>query len=109
MSTVTTCLSRIARLDRQYPDDFKLQPIRGYADEHELTLKLDRSVAARVKLLLTGWTDYAWSSDNLAASQSGKSLHTAGASGERQTGTMANGRLRTSGFRSAGRKLSSSI
>jgi hypothetical protein len=66
-------LSRIARLDREYPDDFKLHRIRGYADEHELTLKLDPS-ASRVKLLLTGWTDYAWSSDNLAASQSGKSL-----------------------------------
>jgi Tfp pilus assembly protein PilF len=67
-------LSRIARLDRQYPDDFKLHAIRGFADEHELTLKLDASSSAPVKLLLTGWTDYAWSSDNLAASQSGKSL-----------------------------------
>jgi tetratricopeptide (TPR) repeat protein len=67
-------LSRIARMDRQYPDDFKLHGIRGYADEHELTLKLDAAPSTRVKLLLTGWTDYAWSSDNLAASQSGKSL-----------------------------------
>jgi len=64
-------LSRIVRLDREYPDDFKLQPIRGYADDHELTLTLDPRAT---KLLLTGWTDYAWSSDNLAASQSGKSL-----------------------------------
>ncbi|HYV84259.1 MAG TPA: FG-GAP-like repeat-containing protein [Pyrinomonadaceae bacterium] len=67
-------LPRIERLDRQYPDDFKLQRIRGYADEHELTLKLDAAPSAPVKLLFTGWTDYAWSSDNLAASQSGKSL-----------------------------------
>ena len=67
-------LSRIARLDREYPDDFKLHGIRGYADEHELILKLDAGSSSRVKLLLTGWTDYAWSSDNLAASQSGKSL-----------------------------------
>ena len=67
-------LSRIARLDREYPDDFKLQGIRGYADEHELTLKIDAASSSRIKLLLTGWTDYAWSSDNLAASQSGKSL-----------------------------------
>jgi hypothetical protein len=67
-------LSRIERLDRQYPDDFKLHGIRGYADEHELTLKLDAAPSSRVQLLLTGWTDYAWSSDNLAASQSGKSL-----------------------------------
>ncbi len=67
-------LSRIASLDRQYPDDFKLQRIRGYADEHKLTLKLDATPSSRVQLLFTGWTDYAWSSDNLAASQSGKSL-----------------------------------
>ena len=78
-------LSRIARLDREYPDDFRLHRIRGYADEHTLTLKLgedkakDQTPKAKVRpertvLLLTGWTDYAWSSDTLAASQSGKSL-----------------------------------
>ncbi|HEX6717931.1 MAG TPA: CRTAC1 family protein, partial [Pyrinomonadaceae bacterium] len=67
-------LPRIAHLDREYPDDFKLQPIRGYAEKHELTLDLGPSSSPRTLLLLTGWTDYAWSSDNLAASQSGKSL-----------------------------------
>lgn len=69
-------LSRITRLDRRYPDDFDLHLIRGYAHEHELTLKLDENsmVRGRVLLLLTGWTDYAWSSDNLAAFQSGRSL-----------------------------------
>jgi tetratricopeptide (TPR) repeat protein len=66
-------LARIAQVDRQYPDDFKLHHIRGYADEHTLTLQLSKH-SARTLLLMTGWTDYAWSSDNLAASQSGKSL-----------------------------------
>lgn len=65
-------LERISRIDREYPDDFKLHKIRGFADEHTLTLTLP--AADRVKLLFTGWTDYAWSSDNLAASQSGKAL-----------------------------------
>jgi Tfp pilus assembly protein PilF len=70
-------LSRITRIDREYPDDFRLHQIRGFADEHTLTLKLDEESKARsqrIVLLLTGWTDYAWSSDTLAASQSGKSL-----------------------------------
>ena len=66
-------LPRIAHVDRQYPDDFKIHQIRGYADEHTLTLQLNKT-AGRTLLLMTGWTDYAWSSDNLAASQSGKSL-----------------------------------
>jgi len=61
-------LPRIASFDRRYPDDFALLPIRGYAAPHSLTLDLgpqsDNSV-----LLLTGWTDYAFSNDNVAASQ----------------------------------------
>jgi Flp pilus assembly protein TadD len=67
-------LARITSLDREYPDDFPLQPIRGYAKDHELTLQLGPTASSHTRLLLTGWTDYAWSSDNLAASQSGKSL-----------------------------------
>jgi tetratricopeptide (TPR) repeat protein len=67
-------LPRISRLDREYPDDFPLQKIRGYAKNHELKLDLGPTTSSHTRLLLTGWTDYAWSSDNLAASQSGKSL-----------------------------------
>ncbi|HEX8773941.1 MAG TPA: FG-GAP-like repeat-containing protein [Pyrinomonadaceae bacterium] len=67
-------LARISHLDRQSPDDFRLDPVRGYAEEHTLTMKLDEGTGrgARTLLLLTGWTDYSWSSDNVAASQSGK-------------------------------------
>jgi hypothetical protein len=64
-------LDRVARIDRRYVDDFRLEPIRGYAHEHAVTLQVDVAGAKRLLLLLTGWTDYAFSSDNLAAHQAG--------------------------------------
>lgn len=67
-------LERIERVDRTYPDNFRLHRIRGYADEHTLTLDLGATNNERTLLLMTGWTDYAFSSDNVAASQSGLSL-----------------------------------
>jgi tetratricopeptide (TPR) repeat protein len=69
-------LPKIEKLDRNFYDSFKSLPIRGYAKQHELTLNLDdkKDYKGRTLLLLTGWTDYAFSSDNLAAAQSGKSL-----------------------------------
>ena len=65
--------SRIAALDRRYPDDFAREAIRGYAKPHALTIDLG---AYRVPqtLLLTAWTDYAFSSDNVAATQAGLTL-----------------------------------
>jgi Tfp pilus assembly protein PilF len=62
---------RLDRIDRRYPDDFAIEPLRGYAAEHTLTLTLPTAGDAgghRV-LLLTGWTDYAFSGDNVAAHQ----------------------------------------
>src|SRR5262249_45491414 len=55
---------RIAKLDRQYPDDFELLKTRGYAGSHTLTLDLGEPSRGKTLLLLTGWTDYAFSSDN---------------------------------------------
>ncbi len=56
----------LASIDRRYADGFPLQPIRGYARRHTLTVRVDDRADV---LLLTGWTDYAFSSDNVAASQ----------------------------------------
>jgi hypothetical protein len=64
---------RVARLDRRYADSFALDHFRGYAEPHTLTLDL-APVSKTPVLLLTGWTDYAFSSDNLAAHQAGLSL-----------------------------------
>lgn len=67
----------VARVDRRYPDDFALAAIRGYAAEHALTIDLGPWPAGSIPspaLLLTGWTDYAFSSDNVAAYQAGLSL-----------------------------------
>jgi tetratricopeptide (TPR) repeat protein len=66
-------LAQIAALDRRYPDDFSRLPIRGYAAPHWIELDLGAAAGADV-LLMTGWTDYAFSSDNVAASQSGAAM-----------------------------------
>ncbi|MDQ3804596.1 MAG: hypothetical protein M3416_12275, partial [Acidobacteriota bacterium] len=82
-------LARVTKIDRAYPDDFRLHRLRGYADEHALELDLgdegravkdERQADGKIPkpsslvLLMTGWTDYAFSSDNVAAAQHGLRL-----------------------------------
>ena len=79
----------IARRDRRWPSDFALASIRGYAEPHALTLDLGAG-ADRALLLMTGWTGYAFSTDNVAASQAGlvqqpPALAVRGASGSWET------------------------
>src|SRR5262249_6101743 len=64
-------LAALTHLDRKFVDDFALDRIRGFAEKHSLTLDLGQTSAKRTLLLMTGWTDYAFSSDNVAASQRG--------------------------------------
>jgi hypothetical protein len=66
-------LPEIRSLDRRYADAFALSSIRGYAASHTLTLDLGPGTDHTV-LLLTGWTDYAFSTDNVAAVQSGLAM-----------------------------------
>jgi Tfp pilus assembly protein PilF len=61
----------LSGLDRKYVDDFGLSRIRGFADMHSLTLDLGNSAGNRALLLMTGWTDYSFSSDNVSASHGG--------------------------------------
>lgn len=68
---------RLEKIDGRSPDDFERHRIRGYAREHVLTVELpavERKPAGSRALLLTGWTDYAFSSDNVAAHQAGLRL-----------------------------------
>ena len=68
-------LPRLAKVDRVYADTYKRTAIRGYAEPHTLTLDLGEDARDDdALLLLTAWTDYAFSSDNLAAAQAGLSL-----------------------------------
>lgn len=63
---------RLTAIDRRYADDFRREPIQGYAEEHALYLDLGTiPEGTPARLLLTGWTDYAFSSDNVAAHQAG--------------------------------------
>ncbi len=61
-------------VDQRFVEGFPLHRIRGYAEEHALTLDLSALPERHRLLLLTGWTDYAFSSDNVAASQMGLGL-----------------------------------
>ena len=66
----------IAALDRRYPQSFRLAPFRGHADTHTLTLDIgpwsEGAAHEGVVLLLSGWTAYSFSSDNVAALQAGR-------------------------------------
>jgi hypothetical protein len=65
--------AQLASIDRKYAEGFRLLWIRGYAEPHTLTLDLGPD-ADRAVLLMTGWTDYAFSGDNVAASHTGRTL-----------------------------------
>jgi hypothetical protein len=64
----------VSRVDRRFAGGLPLRPLRGYAEPHSLTLDLGPLPATHTLLLLTAWTDYAFSSDNVAAAQRGWSL-----------------------------------
>jgi hypothetical protein len=63
--------ARLVATDRAFVDELPLERVRGYAKEHALTLDLSSLPPSHTVLLLTGWTDYAFSSDNVAAHQMG--------------------------------------
>jgi len=65
---------RVRATDRRFVDELPTERIRGYAKEHALTLDLSGLPPSHTRLLLTGWTDYAFSSDNVAAHQAGLRL-----------------------------------
>jgi len=79
-------LPDLAALDRRFAGGFPLEAVRGYAKPHRITLRLPPRIragigdpgsgirGARTVLLLTGWTDYAFSTDNVAATQSALAL-----------------------------------
>ena len=64
---------RLQKVDRTYPDEFRLHALAGYAEMHHLTLEFPPEVAGRegLHLFLHGWTDFEYSSSNYAAYQSG--------------------------------------
>ena len=64
---------RLTALDRRYVDGFRTLDIRGYAEPHDLHLDIGPGEAG-VVLLATGWTSYAFSSDNVAAHHRGLKL-----------------------------------
>ena len=81
--------ARLDAVDRAFVDDLPLERIRGYAKEHALTLDLSSLPASHTVVLLTGWTDYSFSSDNVAAHQAGLAAKPPRIEVERADGTWA--------------------
>ena len=79
--------ARLAERDRVFVDELPVERVRGYAKEHPLTLDLAGLPASHTLLLLTGWTDYAFSSDNVAGHQAGLVLEAPRLEVERADGT----------------------
>ena len=61
----------LARADGRAVDGLVRDAIRGFARPHQLMLEWDATPPHPV-LLLTGWTEYAWSSDTRRAEQGGQ-------------------------------------
>jgi tetratricopeptide (TPR) repeat protein len=81
--------ARLRELDRTFVDELPVERIRGYAREHALTFDLSKEPGTHTLLLLTGWTDYAFSSDNVAAHQAGLVLTPPRLEVERADGSWA--------------------
>ena len=82
-------LPLLTKIDRDTPRDFKLLPYKGYAEEHSLTLDLgDVADATQLQLLMTAWIDYADSTANFKASQTGAKLVPPYLAGKKQAGPM---------------------
>jgi tetratricopeptide (TPR) repeat protein len=66
----------ILKLDRIYPDGFRLHRLAGYAEMHHLTLEFPEAITKErgLVLFLYGWVDFEYSSSNFAAYQAGISL-----------------------------------
>lgn len=67
-------LTSISKIDRVYSHVPNPLPFKGYTDQHSLTLDLGPVSNDYAVLLMHAWIDYADSSSNLAASQSGVTL-----------------------------------
>ncbi|MGH9797882.1 MAG: FG-GAP-like repeat-containing protein, partial [Candidatus Polarisedimenticolia bacterium] len=69
-------LDTLLKIDRTYPDDFRLLRFQGYAEMHHVTLEFPEAVRtmARPVLFLYGWVDFEYASSNYAAHQAGIAL-----------------------------------
>jgi hypothetical protein len=81
--------ARLLQVDRAFVDELPVERIRGYAREHALSFDFSQEPVTHTLLLLTGWTDYAFSSDNVAAHQAGLVLTPPRLEVERADGSWA--------------------